>query len=48
MLEHLRMLITPPVPSLQGTTWTGVVASDRVLFMGQIELKCVLMKNGIT
>ena len=28
-----------------GSQWLGVVASDRVLSMDQIELKCVLMLN---
>ena len=28
--------------------WPGVVALDRVLSMGQIELNCVLMLNWIT
>ena len=35
MLELWGMQSTP--------LWPGVVASDRVLFMGQIGLNCVLM-----
>ena len=30
-----------------GALWPGVVAADRVLSMGQIELNCVLMLNWI-
>ena len=42
-------LCTPPLPSLQGLLWLGVVASDRVLSMGQIELICNYAKlNCIT
>ena len=36
---------TPSLPSLPGPLWSGVVAPDRVLLMGQIELNCVLMLN---
>ena len=35
-------------PLLPGSLGSGVVAPDRVLSMGQAELKCVLMLNGIT
>ena len=35
------------LPSLSGPQWPGVVAHDRVLPMGQIELSCVLMLNWI-
>ena len=45
MLELRGMQSTPSLPSLQGLLWSGVVASDRVLCMGQIELNCVLMLN---
>ena len=41
------MLSTPSLPSLPGPLWTGVVALDRFLSMGQIELTCVLMLNQI-
>ena len=32
----------------QGSLWPGVVAADRVLYIGQIELNCILELNGIT
>ena len=35
------------LPSLPGLLWSGVVAPDRVLSIGQIELNCVLMLNWI-
>ena len=38
MLELWGMRSTPSLPSLPGSLWPGVVASDRVLFMGQIEM----------
>ncbi len=38
---------TPSLPSLSGPLWSGVVAPDRVLSMGQIELNFVLMRNWI-
>ena len=31
--------------SLRGQLWTKVVAPDKVLYMGQIELNCALMLN---
>ena len=37
-LEHRRMLRTPSLPLLPGPLRPGVVASDRVLSMGKIEL----------
>ena len=43
MLELWEMRNTPSLPSLPGPLWPEVVAPDRVLPMGQIELKCVLM-----
>ena len=45
ILELWGMQCTPLLPSLPGPLWLGVVASDRVLSMGQIELNCVLMVN---
>ena len=39
---------TSSLPLLQGPLWPGVLAPDRVLSMGQIELRCVLMLNWIT
>ena len=47
MLELWGMRSTPSLPSLQGPLWLGVVALDRALFMGQIELNCVLILNWI-
>ena len=45
MLELWGMRSTPSLPSLPGLLRSGVVTPDRVLSMGQIELKCVLMLN---
>ena len=45
MLELGGMLSTPSLPSLLSPFWLGVVAPDRVLSMGQIQLNCVLMLN---
>ena len=45
MLELWGMQSTPSLPSLPGPLWPGVVAPDRALSMGQIELNCVLMLN---
>ena len=39
MLELWGMRSNPSLPSLPGPLWHGVVAPDRVLSMGQIELK---------
>ena len=38
MLELWVMQSTPSLPSLPGPLWSGVVAPDRVLSMGQIEV----------
>ena len=38
MLELWEMQSTPSLPSLPGPFWPRVVAPDRVLSMGQIEL----------
>ena len=38
----------PVRPSLPGPFWPEVVAPDRVLSMGQIELNCILMLNWTT
>ena len=46
MLELQGMQSTPSLPSLPGQL--GVVAIDRVLYMCQMELNCVLMPNWIT
>ena len=47
MLELWRMQSTPLLPSLPGPLWPGVVELDKVISMGQIELKRVLMLNWI-
>ena len=38
MLEFWGMWSTSSLPSLPGPLWPGVVAPDRALSMGQIEL----------
>ena len=43
MLELWGIQSTPSLPSLPGPLWSGVVAPDRALSMGQIELNCVIM-----
>ena len=43
MLKLWGMGSASSLPSLPGSLWAGGVAPDRVLFMGQIELNCVLM-----
>ena len=48
MLELWGMRNTPSLPSLPVLLWPRVVAPDRVLSIGQIELNWVLMLNGIT
>ena len=48
MLELWGIRSTPSLPLLPGPLRPGVVVPDRVLSMGQIELKCVLMLNWIT
>ena len=45
MLELWGTWSIPLLPSLPGSLGPGVVAPDRVLSMGQIELNCVLMLN---
>ena len=47
MLELWGIRGTPSWSSLPGPLWLGVVVSDRVLCIGQIELNCVLMLNWI-
>ena len=47
MLELWGMRSTSSLPSLPGPLWLRLVAPDRVPSMGQIELNCVLMLNGI-
>ena len=43
MLGFWGMQSIPSLPSLPGPLWPRVVAPDRVLPMGQIEVYCLLM-----
>ena len=43
MLELWGMQSLPLLPFLPCPLWLGVVASDRVLTIGQIGLNCLLM-----
>ena len=45
--EVTVMLSTHLLPLLQGPLWAKVVATDKVLSRGQIELNCVLILNWI-
>ena len=45
MLKLWRMENTPLMQLFQVSLWLGVVAPDRELSMGQIELNCVHMVN---
>ena len=45
MLEFWGMRNMPSLLLLPGPLWLRVVAPDRVLSMGQIELNCILMLN---
>ena len=47
MLELWEIRSTLSLPSLTGPLIPGVVAYDKVLSMGQIELNCVLMLNWV-
>ena len=47
MLEFWGMRSTVSLPLLSIWLWPGVVAPDRVLSMGQIELNCIFMPNWI-
>ena len=47
MLEFWRMWRSPSLPLLPGPLYPGVVAPNRVLSMGQMELNCVITLNGI-
>ena len=42
------MQSTPLLQSLTDTPYPGVVAADRIVSMGQIEVNCVLMRYWIT
>ena len=45
MLDLSEMQSTPSVLLPTGPFWPNMVASDKVLFMGQIELNCVITLN---
>ena len=47
MLDLWGMWSTSLLPSLQGPLWPEVIEPERVLYMCQIELNCVLMLNWI-
>ena len=47
MLELWVMRSTLSLPLLLGPLWTELLAPDRVLSMGQIELNCMLILNWI-
>ena len=47
MLEYWRMEWTSSLPLLSGPLWSGVLASDKALSMGQIEINGLLMLNRI-
>ena len=47
MLELWEMQSSPLLPSLSGPLFLGIIAPDRLLRIGQIELKCVRMLNWI-
>ena len=43
MLELWGMRTTLSLPALPCQLWPDVVAPDKVLSMGQIELNCIIM-----
>ena len=45
MLDFWGVWSTSSLPLLPGPLWLRMVAPDRLLSMGQIELNCVLMLN---
>ena len=45
MLELWGIPSTPLLPSLPGQIWPGVVAPDRIVSMGKIELNFVVILN---
>ncbi len=45
MLGLWGMWTAPSLPSFPGPLWPRIVAPDRVLSTGQIELNCVLIQN---
>ncbi len=48
ILELWGMRSTPSLPSLPSPLWSRVVAPNRALSMGQVEVNCILMLNWIT
>ena len=44
-LENWRVQNTSSLPLFPGPLWPRVVAPDRVLFTGQIQLNCILKLN---
>ena len=48
MLELWGIQSTPSLPLVAGPLWPGVIAADRVLSIGQIELNCVLIRDWIS
>ena len=47
MQEFWGMQSTPLLPSFPGPFWPEVVASERVVYMDEIELNFVFMQNWI-
>ena len=47
MLEPWKMQSTPSLSSLPGLLWLGMVAPDKVISMGQIELIGGIILNWI-
>ena len=47
ILKPLGMRTTPSLSSLPGLLWLGVVISDRVLTIGQIELNSIHIQNRV-
>ena len=45
ILELWEMRSTFSLPLLPGQLWPGVVAPDRILSIGQLELNCILKLN---
>ena len=45
MVKLWGMWSTPSLPSLPGPLWPGMITPERILYIGQIELYCVLMLN---
>ena len=47
MLEIWEIRITPSLSSFPSPLWPGMVASDRALSMGQIELRTFAKMNRL-